>query len=1071
MTDAVPRHPDVEIMTAFIDGKLGHQEVAEVATHLRGCADCRTVVTETARLEREVEAAAAPARRPRQWWLAAAAVIALVSVSYPLIHWNARRQLGPIVTLIDAAPADHRVIEPRLTGFPWARLQGPARGEAPPDPADMKSIGAAGEVLQQTAGASSPKERHARGVAYLLSGRPADGVTALAQAAAKSDDAHLWSDLAAARYASASDHAAELPLALAAADRALQLDPALAEAHFNRALILERLGLRDAAARAWRRYLEVDAGGPWSVEAREHLRRLSVTPAAFDRRLFETLPAETVVRRYPRDARAWGEAPLLAEWADAAAAHDSLTAARTLTLVRNLGAALAAVEGEHLLADAVAAIDRATPAQRQSLIDAHRLYRQARMAYSRHNPGAAEEPFRRAADAFRAGGSPMGDMAGYYAASATFDQHRGAEARDALARLLGRIDRSRHPALYAQIEWELAVAANAGGDYGDGARAAEAAAATFRKLGERFNAAFNDGIAAHSYDMIGAADLAWSSRARAFEALSEDRGMFAAALHSAAVTLAAADHTDAAASILNVLIDDVRDNPFQLAGALSTSAELAVRDGDLSAGARSLQAARDAAAHITDAALRESVTADLDMTAAALRRDREPLAAIAMLDRTIALFTSSAAGHLLPEAYLQRALAHDKAGEAEAAAADFAAALAEVEKERDTITDADLRLRFLDVAARIVEGSVEHQLAHGDAVGALTIADHTRRLPGTAPAHDALATPEHGTAAVEYVVLPHAVEIFCVTGAGTSVNRVAIDREVLAERVASFAELIRRRAPVAEVRQEGAALYQLLIAPLQPRLAGIDRLVVVPDRDLYALPFAALYDAPPGRYLAEELAVELAPSLSGARELPAAANQPMLVVADPVTAHWPRLAASREEAGRLAAATGATLLEGAAATRTRFVEEARRAAVIHFAGHADSDAGESYAALLLTPAGGDSGILGAGDVARLDLQSGPLVILAACGTFRGSTAHVAGMPSLARAFLLAGARAVVGTLWEVDDEVSATFFLRLHEHLRTGASPARAVRAAQLEMIHASDARLSDPATWAPVEVLSANAS
>jgi len=108
-------------------------------------------------------------------------------------------------------------------------------------------------------------------------------------------------------------------------------------------------------------------------------------------------------------------------------------------------------------------------------------------------------------------------------------------------------------------------------------------------------------------------------------------------------------------------------------------------------------------------------------------------------------------------------------------------------------------------------------------------------------------------------------------------------------------------------------------------------------------------------------------------------------------------------------------------------------------------------------------MLSANEIARLRLDRRPLVILAACGTFRGDPAHVAGMSSLARAFLLAGARGVVGTLWEIDDDVSAPLFLGFHESLRAGASPARALRDAQLAMLRSPDARLRASATWAPV--------
>ena len=76
------------------------------------------------------------------------------------------------------------------------------------------------------------------------------------------------------------------------------------------------------------------------------------------------------------------------------------------------------------------------------------------------------------------------------------------------------------------------------------------------------------------------------------------------------------------------------------------------------------------------------------------------------------------------------------------------------------------------------------------------------------------------------------------------------------------------------------------------------------------------------------------------------------------------------------------------------------------------------------------------------------------------------MSSLARSFLTAGARGVVGTLWEIDDDVSARFFTRFHGFLRTGASPVRSLRDAQLDALRSNDPRMSHPATWSPVELL-----
>ena len=257
----VPRHPEAQVMAAFVDGTLAPNEIAAVANHLRDCADCRTVVSETARFEREEESVSRP--RSSTWWLAAAAAIVAIVVAVPML-----RPRTPIGKLIAASPREHRTVEARLSGFPWARLQAPARGEAPPDPADLKLIGAAGDVLSQT------EDTHATGVADLLIQRRSDAIAALERAAQGSNDAHFWSDLAAARYVYAvrDDHPSQLPQALAAADHALRLDPKSPEALFNRALIIEALGLREQARKAWQSYLDVDGGSGWAAEARERLR-------------------------------------------------------------------------------------------------------------------------------------------------------------------------------------------------------------------------------------------------------------------------------------------------------------------------------------------------------------------------------------------------------------------------------------------------------------------------------------------------------------------------------------------------------------------------------------------------------------------------------------------------------------------------------------------------------------------------------------------------------------------------------------------------------------------------------
>lgn len=1047
MSDALPRHPEAGTMAAFVEGTLPRDEMATVATHLKGCGECRTVVAETAKFEEE-ERQLAP-RQPRYRWLAAAAAIGVAALTMPLL----RTATSPIAKLVEAAPRGHRTIEARCSGFPWARLQPPVRGEALPDPADLKLAGAAGEVLQETTGDAAAKSQHAAGVAYLMIGRATEAVAALERAAKTANDARMWNDVAAAHHhlATASGRASHLPLALAAVRRAIELEPKSAEAQFNRALILEAMGLRAEARQAWHAYLALDPSSDWSNEAREHLRRLG-EDAAFDfggalqNASTDPQALAQLAKAHPEDARRWGEGPLLRQWADAELARDANRATTQLGIVRALADALT----DSLLRDSVDAIERI--ASRATLARAHLLYDEGRTAHRNRDARGAEPKLREAEALFRRGGSPMAQVAAFHAANAAFETE-GADAAELLA-LHARVDRRRHRALAAQIQGQLALIANMQSDWVQAAREAGAGASTFRSLGEHANAGNLDGVAACALELLGDRDAAWKQRVAALSSVpAAQRGRRDAMLHSAALTLAATGNAPAARAMLD-LVDDRAPDPIVAAESLAQRAELAARAGDAKEAQRRLVEARAAAATLTDPSVREATDARIDVAEAALCTRSASGQAITLATR--ALTTSRARGitNLAPEALLQRARAHAAAGHDDAASADFALALQAIAQTRGTIEDAHLRLASFDTATQLIEDAIDHHLGRGRVAEGLRVADRVRVVREWRE----IATPPRGSVVVEYVVLPQSLVIFELTADGLRAERVAVDRAVLGARVATLADAIRRRAAVEIINAEASELYRLLIAPL--RLDGVEELVLVPDRELFALPFAALYDASRQQYLVERFALRFAPSAAEAGDGGGGSLAPAIVVADPPSAQWRPLARAREEADAIAAMHGAEVLAGSAATRAAFVAAAQRGALLHYAGHADTDAGASYGALVLAADANDGGTLASGDIARLRLPQRPLVVLAACGTFRGDPMHAGGMASLARSFLTAGARAVVGTLWEIDDADAAPLFRQFHAHLRAGALPARALRSAQLTMLRSSDPRLRHPATW-----------
>ncbi len=127
--------------------------------------------------------------------------------------------------------------------------------------------------------------------------------------------------------------------------------------------------------------------------------------------------------------------------------------------------------------------------------------------------------------------------------------------------------------------------------------------------------------------------------------------------------------------------------------------------------------------------------------------------------------------------------------------------------------------------------------------------------------------------------------------------------------------------------------------------------------------------------------------------------------------------------------------------------------------------GVSEPGLVLTPVSddaGNDGLLTASDVAELRLDA-DWVILSACNTAAGDSPGAPLYSGLARAFVHAGARALLLSHWQVRDDVAARLSVQTVQGNRDGLGRAEALRRAQLRLIDdRSVAGAAHPALWAP---------
>ncbi|HEX7153605.1 MAG TPA: CHAT domain-containing protein [Thermoanaerobaculia bacterium] len=1055
MSNVKTTHPEPETLAAFAEGRLDGAPRASVVEHLAGCRQCMgdvslamTAAEEEQRADERQEDRGRPVLRGpwyRKTWLYAAAAAIVIALLVPFMRESSRR--SPVESLVALAPRSARAVEPRLSGgFAWAPYHGPARAGA--DGVDAKQLklgGAAGELVERAERDRSPEAQHAAGVAMVLVDKPAEALARLETAARAGNDARIWSDLAAARYSAAVSlgRTSLLSEALAATDAALRIDAKSAEALFNRALILEKLGLSDEARRAWERYLTVDATSEWAKEARARLAELppSTRSSRFERDqpLLERAAADGDTPRvlaltgsYPQQARTFGEAEYLGRWAALHEQNDA-EADRWLRIARGIGAALAATSGESLLQEAVRAIDGAAPAQRDVLAAAHLAYRRGRIAHSRHDEATAERELRNAAGLFATAASPMALLARYYAASARLGQNDTAGARAELEAIRADTDaQPRYRACGAHVRWELARTHILEDDWAGAATVLQQAGGMFHRGGERASESFVEAMHANALTALGRLDEAWSARVRAFTALSAEghSDMLATAVTGALREEMRSGRNDAALALARLDVDSVR--PVVAIAVLIDRALLESLAGNDPAALQSVLRAESMAWTIPDAALRERSLAD-----AAVARgtaDRDPRRAMAALTGAIDFYRRHELTLHLPEPLLLRARAAVRSGDPAAALQDLHAGIAALERHRaEAIGTGVLRAEralFTDAIALLLD--------RGDMAGAFACAERAR---GAAITLAAMQQRLAGTATVvlETVVLPGEVVTFAIAAHGTSVAR---------------------KAP-------SASLHDQLVEPFEALLAGAERIIFVPDRSMENVAFAALYDTRRKQQLIERFEIAIAASgasLQRRKIEPLRTALALALPSDDLALPSDDLALPSNDMARLPE-TEAELADVAAsyaharrASRATLAElRNARADVVHVAGHTMREQGAGEQALVFA-----DGRASWKSIATLAPLQARLVVLAACETLRRPEAAHTRALSLGAAFAAAGAHDVVGTLTPIHDREARVLFRALHRHIAAGATPAAAVRAAQLEGLR------SGSRAWESVALLTA---
>ena len=950
---------------------------------------------------------------------------------------GSRPPAGSRQGLVEAV-GDRRFFEPRLTGgFRFGPIVRPPAATAPSAagvvrgaPSAAGGAGARGDwpVLAAAArlreSAGSPRSARELGdlaAAHLLVGDSTEAADLLSRAAMASRsggvaDARILSDLAAAYLVRASrdNRADDVPRAIEAASEALEIDPSLPEAAFNKGLALEELRLDRRAEAAWLTATVIETENGWREEARRRLDAISRLPRvdhdAAERAVAEALGStdqrriDEAVRSNVTLARDLFDMKLLSDPARREAAQ-------------RLASAFARATGDAYQVRALASLSG--PDRFATFASARRHYDEFRRADAVNECEAVT----------RSGSAsdPLSLWCEYYVTVAIGDTNLDGAMRR-LEGLRSAAEATGAPVLLSRVLWYRGIVEVSQGKY-------EAALASFDRAREICvrtlqleSVSYLQLMRAEAFNQLGSEVRAAEARVDALRDREQVRSPYRrfGILLSTAQELRASGLVRASREVL--LEARALATAVPAAGELEWRIEWAQQAEVLEPGSGlgNLSDAEAILARIDDLSLQARLAAEVKIVRGELATPGPPGTTSELTLSGIEAARGRQAWFRLPRLERNHAILLRAEGGRARAVESLSRGLDAF--ERSLAADRLLGLTALEEAVELYSTAVEMAVAgdEGDC-RALAVVERFNRQVENAPDRWAL-TPKWwraippSAAIVAFFPADEGGWAFVVTAMGCQTVRLP------------------RIQLTADRQMDQEAWREALLKPIIPSLAGADRVVVIPGPSLHEVSFFGLRGQ--RRIWAAEVALSLAPSISFAmRKATVAPLANALIIADPDTqGRFPRLRAAVGEAlGVSGLFERSRTLRGAQATRSAMLHGLRDADVFYLATHAVlSESRPAQSRIVLSGSDGDD--LRAMDIERMAVRPGSVAFLAACDTAK-TAGKGEGEYSIARSLLRAGFSAVIGSTRPVIDGLETQEFAALLRLMKTrGLRPSTALR-------------------------------
>ncbi len=316
-------------------------------------------------------------------------------------------------------------------------------------------------------------------------------------------------------------------------------------------------------------------------------------------------------------------------------------------------------------------------------------------------------------------------------------------------------------------------------------------------------------------------------------------------------------------------------------------------------------------------------------------------------------------------------------------------------------------------------------------------------------------------AILQYLLGEEELYVFIVKTYDLFIKKVAVKQAKIAGLIDEYRTLIKNRASMDDIDEYANELYKYLIEPVESELSGVEIIGIIPNQQLYYLPFSALKKAKEKSFLGEKYKIFYINSTS---LLGIVAQQEGCDIASAQFIAFANADGTLPEAETEVKNISNLYSEILALYRDKAVKDTvfktGGCQILHFATHGVAvpyDPTSSY--LVLAPRG-EKGQLKVEEIWGLDLKDCPLVVLSACETAEGKLIAGDEVVSLAFGFIYAGSASCLATLWEVASQSTAELMQEFHKNLKNGKSRIQALQDAQISLL--KNPKTSHPFFWAP---------